>query len=386
MQIPTRQAPMIRTLRLAAAALCLAAAPLHAQRTSIEVGQTVSGNLDLFDPTLTSGVRFEVFEFEGRAGERLTATLRSDDFDALLRLARTVAGITDEIESDDDGGGDTDSRVRAVLPESGSYLLIAQSFEADARGDFTLSLEVTPEPTTATPQPLTVGQSVSGQLAETDAIDEEEDVFYDVWTIDARAGQRLVAAMEAEFDAYLRFGRLNADGEFEEIAVDDDAGGGASGTDARLRARVPNTGVYELRATSVSVETGPYRLALSEGVEPAATASREPIRDGDVESGALSDGDAVRDGEEFYDYWLYEGRAGERIMISLSSSAFDTYLTFGRLDSDTFQEIESNDDGQGDTTDSELLVTLPAAGTYAIRASSYVEGATGDYIVEVTRR
>jgi serine protease Do len=193
--------------------------------------------------------------------------------------------------------------------------------------------------------------------------------------------------MEAEtFDAYLRFGRLDADGEFEEVAVDDDGGGGPNGTDARLRVRVPNTGAYELRATSLG-EFGSYRLTLSEGVAPAETASREPIQAGEVESGTLTDGDAVRDGDEmYYDYWLYEGRAGERITINLSSSAFDTYLTFGRLDGETFEEIESNDDAPGDTTDSELGVTLPSAGTYAIRASSYGEGVTGDYVVEVTRR
>ena len=385
---------MIRTFRLparawaATALLGLAAAtPARAQHTSIEVGQTVSGSLDLFDPTLTSGVRFEVFAFEGSAGDRFTATLRSGEFDTMLRLARTVAGITDEIETDDDGGGGTDSRVRATLPESGTYLLIAQAFDSEAQGAFTLSLEVTPEPTTATPQPLTVGQSVTADLAETDAIDDDEDVFYDMWTIEARAGQRLVAVMEAEtFDAYLRFGRLDADGEFEEVAVDDDGGGGPNGTDARLRVRVPNTGAYELRATSLG-EFGSYRLTLSEGVAPAETASREPIQAGEVESGTLTDGDAVRDGDEmYYDYWLYEGRAGERITINLSSSAFDTYLTFGRLDGETFEEIESNDDAPGDTTDSELGVTLPSAGTYAIRASSYGEGVTGDYVVEVTRR
>jgi hypothetical protein len=136
----------------------------------------------------------------------------------------------------------------------------------------------------------------------------------------------------------------------------------------------------------VDVENGPYRLTLSEGVAPAETASREPIRAGEIASGSLIDADAVRDGGEYYDYWLCEGRAGERITINLSSSAFDTYLTFGRLDGESFQEIESNDDAPRDTTDSELGVTLPSAGTYAIRASSYVEGMTGDYVVEVTRR
>jgi hypothetical protein len=369
--------------RVTAALLCLAAAPVGAQRTTLTVGQTVSAELDGLDPAFGSGVRFEVFEFQGRAGERVTATLRSADFDAVLRLARTVAGITDELETDDDGGGDTDARLRASLPETGTYLLIAQAFAADEEGAFTLSLEATPEPTTATARPLAVGQTVEAVLAETDALDEDEGVFYDVWTVEARAGQRLVAVMEAEaFDAYLRFGRLDADGAFEELEVDDDGGGG---TDARLRTRAPNTGVYELRATSLEESTGEYRLSLAEGVAPAETASREPIRVGETATGELSDADAVRDDEQYYDYWVYESRGDERLTVRLTSEAFDAFLEFGRLDGESFLAIESNDDGP-DGTDSELEVSLSSSGTYVIRASSYEAGRTGPYRVQVTRR
>jgi hypothetical protein len=384
LRLPTLR---VRTLsvwaRAAAVFFCLTAAPAGAQRTTLTVGQTVSAELDGLDPAFGSGVRFEVFEFQGRAGERVTATLRSADFDAVLRLARTVAGITDELEMDDDGGGDTDARLRASLPETGTYLLIAQAYADDEEGAFTLSLEATPEPTTATPQPLAVGQTVEAVLAETDALEEDEGVFYDVWTVEARAGERLVAVMEAEsFDAYLRFGRLDADGAFEELGVDDDGGGG---TDARLRARIPNTGVYELRATSLEESTGPYRVSLAEGVAPAETASREPIRAGETASGELSDADAVRDDEQYYDYWVYESRGDERLTVRLTSEAFDAFLEFGRLDGETFLEIDSNDDGP-DGTDSELEVSLSSSGTYAIRASSYEAGRTGTYRIQVTRR
>jgi hypothetical protein len=365
------------------ALIFLAAVPAHAQRTTLAVGQTVSAELDGLDPALATGVRFQVFEFQGRAGERVTATLRSTDFDAVLRLARTVAGITDELEMDDDGGGDTDARVRASLPETATYLLIAQAYAADEEGAFTLNLEATPEPTTAAPQPVSVGQSLEAELAETDALDEDEGVFYDVWTVEARAGQRLVAVMEAEsFDAYLRFGRLDADGAFEELEVDDDGGGG---TDARLRTRVPNTGVYELRATSLEEGTGPYRLSLAEGVAPAETASRQPIRAGETASGELSDMDAVRDDDQYYDYWVYESRGDERITVRLTSEAFDAFLEFGRWDGETFLATDSNDDGP-DGTNSELEVSLSSSGTYAIRASSYEPGRTGAYRVQVIRR
>ena len=152
---------MNRILRLTSAALLLGSvAPAHAQHTAIQVGQSVNGTLDGLDPLPSTRGRFEVFQFEGRAGERITATVRSDSFDAYLRLARVIGGITDEIESDDDGGGGTDARIRSVLSQDGVYLLIVQSLTQEGAGPFTLYLDPTPEPTTAEAIPLGVGQTV----------------------------------------------------------------------------------------------------------------------------------------------------------------------------------------------------------------------------------
>ena len=116
---------------------------------------------------------------EARAGERLSAVLRSEEFDAYLRLSRPVAGITAELEADDDRGGETDARIRFTVPASGTYLLIAEPAEPGGTGAFTLSLEATAPPTTAAPRPIRVGQTVTGELAETDAIQTDDDTYYD---------------------------------------------------------------------------------------------------------------------------------------------------------------------------------------------------------------
>ena len=80
----------------------------------------------------------------------------------------------------------------------------------------------TPAPTTAEARPIKLGQSVTGELAETDAVQEDDGTYYDTWTVEARAGQRLVATMESDaFDAYLWFGRTVAD-EFTALASTDD--------------------------------------------------------------------------------------------------------------------------------------------------------------------
>ena len=375
--------------RLPTVALGLAlvawSSPLQGQFAPIEPGQTVTGSLSASDPVPSTRGAFKVYQFRARRGDRLTATLRSTDFDSYLRVGRDLGGITDELDADDDGGGDTDARVRFTAPEDGVYLLIAQSLEPEGRGDFSLGLEPTPAPTTATARPIRLGQTVSEALAETDAVQEEDDTYYDTWTVEGRQGQRLVVVMESgAFDAFVTIGQSEAGGEFESIASNDDGDQAGDSTNARMRVRIPENGTYEIRANSVGTATGPYQLTVFEGPAPAEVASRQPITAGEEMAGRLDDADAVLDDDSYYEYWIYSARAGDRLTIRMASDDFDTMLGFGRLQNETFEEIESNDDGP-DGTNSELEVTVTRDGEYAIRAGVYGAAVVGDYSLSVTR-
>ena len=361
------------------------AAPLQGQFASIERGQTVSGTLSAVDPVPSTRGPFKVYRFSARAGERLTAVMRSSEFDSYLRLGREVGGITDELDADDDGGGETDARVRFTVPEDGAYLLIAQALEEDGSGDFTLLLEPTAAPTTADPRPIRLGQTVSEALAETDAVQEDDDTYYDTWTVDARAGQRLVVVMESgAFDAFLTLGRTEPGGEFESLASNDDGDQDGDSTNARMRVRIPEDGVYQIRANSVGASTGPYRLTVFEGPAPAAVATQRPITAGEEIESRLDEGDAALDDDSYYEYWIFSARAGERLTIRMASEDFDTIVSFGRLVNATFDEIEANDDGP-DGTNSQLDVAVTRDGDYAIRAGVFGAGVVGTYSLSVTR-
>jgi hypothetical protein len=374
--------PTVTALGLA---LMAWSSPLQGQFPSIEPGSTVSGVLSGSDPVPSTRGAFKVYQFRARGGDRLTATLRSTDFDSYLRVGRDVGGITDELEADDDGGGDTDARVRFTAPADGVYLLIAQALEPEGRGDFTLVLEPTPAPTTATPRPIRLGQTVAEELAETDAVQEEDDTYFDTWTVDARQGQRLVVVMESSaFDAFLSIGQTEAGGEFESIASNDDGDQTGDSTNARMRVRIPESGTYEIRANSVGTSTGAYRLTLFEGPAPAEVAARQPITAGEEMAGRLDDADAVLEDDSYYEYWIYSARAGDRLTIRMASDDFDTVLAFGRLQGETFEEIESNDDGP-DGTNSELEVAVTRDGEYAIRAGVFGAAVVGGYSLSVTR-
>jgi hypothetical protein len=388
----------------AAAAWALLGTPLHAQRRPataatrrpaaaapaatvpavIRVGQTVTGSLGPRDPRTTEKGRFRVYRFEAHKGQRLIVTLRSADFDAFLTIARTVGGITDAIATDDDRGGgekNTDARVRFNSPEDGTYLLVAQSLQEDGAGAYTLSLEAAPATTTAASRPITVGQTVSGRLDETDAILEDDETYYDTWLLNGRKGQRVQVEMKADsLDAFISFGKMDG-AEFTSLRTDDDSG---EGTNSKLTFTLPDSGQYVIRANEVGTKTGAYTLSVAERQPGPTVATPHPIEPNAEVTGHLNDEDPAGDDGSFFDYWTYQGKAGDRLRITMSSEAFDTFVSIGTLDGTSYNELGGNDDGT-DGTNSLLEFTLPNDGIYVIRAKALSGENEGEYKLKVEK-
>ena len=391
----------MRTPR-SAAAVCLALAcaavvPAHAQRAfpTLRLGQSVQGRLSSDDPALYESGRFKVYQFRGQPGVRYMATLQSADFDAFLSVARTVGGITDYMRTDDDGGEGTDARLRFQVPAAGTYLIVAQALGEDGTGAFTLALDSV-RVRRAVPRDVRVGETVRGELTDDDAdyadLDDGmiEDVvggYYDLYRLDARAGQRLRIQMQmAEYFTTVAVGRME-DGEFVVLqeagaAVDTVA---ASGSGA-LVFRVPEDGEYYLRAGAFGNATGEYTLVIQDrGNVPAPRTT--PIRRGQTVTGALSSTDAELDDGRWHDAYAYTGRAGERIRIAASSDDFDTVVILGRMVDGEFEQLDSNDDAEdGEGTDSVLEVELPDDGRYVIQVTAFEAESGGDYRLTVGSR
>jgi hypothetical protein len=378
-------------LHRAALAACMLSAfsvSAHAQpgTAPIQVGQSVNGTLDEGDPTVFGRGRFRVYRFEGTRGQRVLASMESSDFDTYLIVGRMVGPLMDELRSNDDSGEGTDSRVRVTLPQNGTYLVVAQSYSEDGTGGFTVDLQAAPEPTTGQSRPVTMGQQATGELTETDNVEDESDRIYDAYTFTGRTGQRIVAEMEsADFDTYLNLGRME-NGEFVSIATDDD--GGEEGTNSRLAQVLEEDGQYVIRASSYGSEGGAYTLTVTERIARAPAAPR-PLNAGQEVSSALDEEDAVLETDgSFYELWSYQGHAGEQLRIRMNSDDFDTYVAIGQMEGGCgdFEEIATMDDG-GEGTNTLLEVTLPEDGTYVIRANSFSAEQTGDYtlVVESSR-
>lgn len=108
---------------------------------AIRVGDTAEGEITAADPEMESGAYYHQFEIEAREGDRLRITLRSESFDSFLRWGRAGESGFDELESDDDGGGNVDSRLDLTVPRSGKYLIRVSSLGAGQTGSYRLTIE-----------------------------------------------------------------------------------------------------------------------------------------------------------------------------------------------------------------------------------------------------
>ncbi|MGE0158633.1 MAG: PPC domain-containing protein [Gemmatimonadales bacterium] len=233
----------------------------------------------------------------------------------------------------------------------------------------------------AGPRAIEIPRALAGYLEVDDG--QWEGAHYDDYVFMGASGQSIVAEMRSEdVDAILHLGRF-VDGELQILVSNDD--GFDACTDARLVGMLPADGEYVLRATSYDLEFGPYVLIASEeGSEPDW--SGVSVRAGDHIAAELTLADALYAEDTHFDEYTIDVRAGEHLVITLTSGAFDTYLSIERQVGDELQEIDASDDAPGLGTDSQIDITFDEAGTYLILASSYDPDTAGPYELTVEAR
>ncbi|MEM6253212.1 MAG: tetratricopeptide repeat protein [Cyanobacteria bacterium P01_D01_bin.156] len=97
--------------------------------------------------------------------------------------------------------------------------------------------------------------------------------------------------------------------------------------------------------------------------------------------GALELGDAQFEDGTFYDEYQFEVEAGDAVVITLESEAFDTYL----LLSDEAGEFIATNDDFADATNSAIGIVLSEAGTYLVGANAYEANIQGNYSLRVEK-
>lgn len=393
---------MTKISRLFAAVLFIGAvsawqAPVHAQG-QLRKGETGRGTLSTSDRKLDDDSFYDLWTYRAQAGESVRITLKSSDFDAYLAVGRMDGDQFESDETDDDGAGGTDAEVKTTFSEAGVYHIRVNSLSAGEKGAYTLLLEDGPVTTPAVSQGrLSIGNSVSGSLTDEDPT-LDDDSHYDLWTYSGRSGETVrLTLRSSDFDAYLSFGQSEGD-DFTEQESDDD---GAGGTDAKLTVTLSNDGEYSVRVNSLSAgETGDYTLLVEQGdpsevsvedehdhdegetVTPDPLPEPTAIRSGQSVSGELTESDPRMDDASRYDFYSFNARRGQQVVVTMRSTAFDSYMALGQIDGESFTSLESNDDGGGGD-DAQINFRIPRDGAYVIRANSLFANQTGAYTVEL---
>jgi hypothetical protein len=110
--------------------------------SELRANRAVRDYLSRSDDRLDNGEPFRLYRYDGRRGERVTITLRSDDFDAYLVLGTPGGrhGIASALARNDDGLGGTDSRIDFTLPYDGEFVIRVNPMSS-GYGRFVLELE-----------------------------------------------------------------------------------------------------------------------------------------------------------------------------------------------------------------------------------------------------
>ena len=363
------------------------AAPRAPRPIGIRVGQTIDASLAATDPESDDDAgHYDAYSFRAAAGQRLALSMTASDtetLDPIIHVGRMENGGFVEIaQNDDSRAGGLNSWLVFTAPSSGDYIVRAMAVSAESTGDYTLKLENGPPPLSS--EPIAIGETKVGELAETDQINDS-GARADAYAFAAAAGQRIDATLNSKaFDTYLEL--FNAAGE--SIDEDDDGGEGGpssgsegASTNSRLISTIKDAGTYTLQVRAIGDTTvGAYTLKLVEAA-PAPAAAALPF--GETVQGEITADSARDDDGRGYHAYEFSGTAGNRVQVVMRSGDFDTFVQIGRP-GDAFEALGSDDDGLGEGTDSRLNYILPETGEYELRASPLGADEKGLFSIALT--
>ncbi|HEX6039075.1 hypothetical protein [Longimicrobium sp.] len=403
---------------MAAGLMMMAALPAQAQpcgtRTggapTLTAGQTVRGALAREDYTLPgdryngtdacTGRPYDSYFYEAQAGEQLTFVLESREIDPEVTATThwRGGGPKDVVEQRGRRGRTLTATGR--VPAAGRILIQVASNVSLGRpgstGDYIFTVRsnrpggsgnANGGGGSASGSELRMNGRATGELAAGDRQLADES-FYDDYTYRARRGERITVLLSSDdFDAVLHVGRAGgANGTLENVAVDDDGGGG---TNSRVEYTADRDGPVVLRVNSLAGgETGRYTLQVQPGGQAPpnnnqGSADESMLTVGRPVQGELTAGGRTLDDGSYYKDYLFQARRGQRVVVRLSSDDFDTVLGVMVLgENGQMQEPVIDDDGGGGTN-SRVEYTARRDGPLVVRVNSLSAGETGRYTLVV---
>lgn len=318
------------------------------------------------------------FRISVRPGQIYTFTLNGGEGDGALGDPHLALFDGDGVElaSNDDYGGELNSRIDYVPGERGNIFVQASAFADSGTGAYTLAASAAALPADdagngrTTRASVTPGTDTSGNLEYAGDRD-----WYRLRVTEGQSYRVQLRAAVTEGDGALDPLLKLYDGEGVEIAMDDDGGGGLN---SYLEYTAAADGDVFIEARGFMDDAvGEYLLTVGLGDIPGDASTDATISaEGDYRQGTLTPaGDR--------DWYGIELTEGQSVRIGLDGSEMglgDPLLTI--YDSESVQ-LAQDDDG-GDGLNSRIEFTAPTTGTYFVEARGFLEDAEGQYAITVT--
>jgi Calx-beta domain/Subtilase family/Bacterial pre-peptidase C-terminal domain/Viral BACON domain len=314
----------------------------------IAPNQTVNGTLTTSDCFFVGTTQYvDIYTFSGTAGQQIAISMSSSAFDSYLYLIDSTNHV---IAENDDGGGGNNSRIPATsgfftLPTTGTFKIYATSFGAGSTGAYSLTFTVSNCSFSLNPtSQIFISSASTGSFA-----------------VSASSGCSWTAISNASW------------------LTTSSSGVGNGTVNYSVAANFGNS-----RTGLISVGGQNFTVFQSAGNGNGCPSTA--LTPGQVVTATLTTGCVFTGTSRYVNPYTFNGTAGQQIAITMSSTAFDTYLF---MDSPNNQTIARDDDGGGGTNSripaNAGFFTLPTSGTYTIYATSFsadgTTGSTGSYTI-----
>lgn len=218
-------------------------------------GPLVQGRLGENSSVLPDGSYFNPYTFEGVAGQEIVIEMTSTELDPYLIL---LSPERDDFEvQDDDSGTNTNARLTARLPYTGSYIVLANAFSEGEVGAY--QLQLTSQGGASAPAGSASSSTILEQRGELGPGDPtlSDNSYYQEYTFRGEAGQSVTIELSSpDFDTYL----LLVDQNGSLVDQNDDIARG--NTNSRLVVTLRQTGIYTVVVNAYD-ETGRGRFVLT---------------------------------------------------------------------------------------------------------------------------
>ena len=200
-------------------------------------GSLVNGRLGQGSNVLpTDNSFFDLYAFEGRAGEQVQIEMTSQEIDSYLIL---IDADGNDLAQDDDSGGGNNARIVTTLPADGIYLLMANSYQAGQAGSYNLRARGNGSSNSVSQEQLILRQE--GILGPGASVLPSDGSLFKIHTFEGRAGQSVTINLASpDFDTYL----VVLDPDDQPIGENDDAS--EDNSNSTLTVTLPRTGLYSI--------------------------------------------------------------------------------------------------------------------------------------------